>query len=68
MKSVVFYVIPAGGTFTGKYWPVRPRGADGAVFMIRAETLDGDVETALHNAKPRDGECVLNSIPLGDDQ
>lgn len=34
------------------------------VICVRAEYHDGSVTAALDKAKPREGEVVLNSIPM----
>lgn len=36
----------------------------GETVFVRGEVLEADFETALEKAKPREGETVLNSIPL----
>lgn len=43
--------------------PTGHQDSQGADLFLRFENVEGDVSRALDAAKPRLGECVINTIP-----
>lgn len=66
MKSIVLYALTKGtpnAKHIKDYSAVRV-GCCNRVWVRAEITEEWDVEEALHHAKPREGETVLNSIAL----
>lgn len=65
MKSIVLYALTSRTPKfkVGDYSVVRV-GCCNRVWVRAEITKEWDVEEALHHAKPREGETVLNSIAL----
>lgn len=60
MKSMVLYASRIAGD-RGEYTAINSKGE---TLFVRCETVELDMDKALTKARPRDGETVLNSIPL----
>lgn len=66
-KSLILYGSPT--KLTNAHKPVTvgtvpPRGQPQPPYFVRAETFNGDIEVALDNAKPMEGEILLNTVPV----
>jgi hypothetical protein len=66
MKSLIFY--GSHEKLTRQHIQVSGRGTAGgykqATYFIRVDTMDGDCVEALDNAKPMEGETVLNTVTI----
>lgn len=59
MKSVILYRTPKT---TGHYQSIDC--GDGHEIFVRTEVVDKGIDEALDAAKPREGETVINTLPL----
>lgn len=69
MKSAILYASKAAGERTtcvmaGTSATNKFSIAPAVPLFVRAELVEGDCLSALDKAKPRDGETVLNTIPI----
>lgn len=67
MKSLILYGSPT--KLTNAHKPVTvgtvpPRGQPQIPYFVRADTFNGDIDSALEHAKPMEGETVLNTVPV----
>lgn len=62
MKSLILYGSPV--KLSGSHHNVTRRLQP--PYYVRSVLVDGDVVKALENAHPREGEIVLNTVPVED--
>lgn len=65
MKSAILYSTLTPDHQKAHY--IQVHGGENRIF-VRTEIFDGDIDKALSRAKPKEGEIVLNTIPLGQPQ
>lgn len=64
MKSAILYRTTKQISRELGYGPQELFCPDGSKILVRIEVCDMDVGGALNSAKPREGESVINTLPL----